>query len=105
MSEAEEIKRMGAKAQPNSGRGKHKKGDAILDGFLVDIKEYSKSFSLSQSVWGKLCADAHTAGRLIPALNVVLGQQGSRRLRLWVISEEEMQEYVRLRRGHSENGF
>ncbi|QMP84217.1 hypothetical protein HUN41_00088 [Streptomyces phage Coruscant] len=53
MSEANEIKRDGGKAQKNSGRGKIQKGDATLGPFCYDIKEFTKSFGLSKNVWGK----------------------------------------------------
>jgi hypothetical protein len=76
-SEAAEIKRMGAKAQANSGRGKVKKGDAILDGYwLIDVKETVKSFTLSLDVWRKVCSDAIKSGNLEPVLNVVFGRAG-----------------------------
>lgn len=94
MSESEELKRLGAVPQPNSGRGKHKKGDGILDDiWLVDVKEYSKSFSVSQNNWGKICTDAAVT-RLEPMLQVVLGNEGEHRTRLVVISQEE---FLRLR--------
>ena len=93
-SEAAEIKRFGGTPQPNSGRGKHKKGDAIIDKFVVDVKEYSKSFGLSMSVWAKICTDAVKQGKR-PALNIVLGE-GQRRVRMWVISDKDMQEYLEL---------
>ena len=97
MSEASEMKRWGpnAKEQPNSGRGKHKKGDAAIDKFIVDIKEFSKSFGLSKAVWAKISADA-VKGHKRPALNVVLGENDGRKVRLWVISEADMMEYLEL---------
>ena len=39
MSERSEVKRDGAKAQKNSGRGDYQKGDAKWKQFLVDYKE------------------------------------------------------------------
>lgn len=94
-SEAAEIKRIGATAQKNSGRGKHHKGDAILEPFLVDIKEYEKSYSLSKENWAKVCTDAIKREKRQPALNIVLGEAGGPRTRLWVVGErmfEEMRE-------------
>jgi len=86
-SELYEIKRMGAVAQKNSGRGKHDKGDAILDGiWMVDVKEYAKTFGLSTAVWAKTCTDAFRAGKKEPMLKIVLGE-GNNRVRLVVISE------------------
>lgn len=86
-SELSEIKRMGAVAQKNSGRGKHDKGDAILDKiWMVDVKEYAKTFGLSLDVWAKTCTDAFRAGGFEPMLKIVLGE-GNKRVRLVVISE------------------
>ena len=95
MSELSEAKRWGGALQPNSGRGKHKKGDATVGQFVVDIKEYSSSFSLSKNVWGKICTDAVMQGKR-PALNIVLGENDGRKARMWVISEDDMLEYLRL---------
>jgi hypothetical protein len=89
--EKEEIKRDGGKAQKNSGRGKIQKGDAILEPFCYDIKEYGKSFSLSKDVWAKICDDAFRSGRREPALKVVLGE-GNYKTRLWVIEDEMFQQ-------------
>lgn len=87
-SELSEIKRDGAVPQKNSGRGKHDKGDAVLEPFLVDYKEYDQSFSVSRSNWAKLQSDAFKAGRREPAFKLVLGEEGStQKLRLWVISD------------------
>ena len=85
-SEREEIRRDGATPQPNSGRGKHRKGDAILDPFIVDYKEYSKSFGVSKDVWAKICTDANY-GHKFPALKLVLGENDGHKIRLWVISD------------------
>lgn len=96
MSEESEIKRVGMTPQKNSGRGKKEKGDATLGKFCVDIKEYSKSYSLSRANWGKIARDSITSGQYKPALNIVLGSGSEPRLRLWVISEAEMLEYMEL---------
>lgn len=87
MSEEAEIKRMGAVAQKNSGRGKVKKGDAILEPFCVDIKEFSKSFGLSKEVWAKISTDAITSGLYQPALAIVLGENDGNKTRLFVVGE------------------
>ena len=93
MSEASEIKRDGARAQRNSGRGILEKGDAILEPFLVDYKEYTESFSVSRKVWKKLCTDAFRAGQRIPALKIILGENNSHdKIRLWVIGESMFNE-------------
>lgn len=85
-SELDEIKRFGGTPQKNSGRGPVKKGDALLHPFMVDVKEYSKSYSLSISNWAKTSSDAIKSGGNQPALNVVLGDKN--RVRLWVVSED-----------------
>ena|ERR1700750_1065027 len=93
MTEASEIKRMGARAQKNSGRGSHDKGDAVLEPFLVDIKEYSESFGVSRTNWAKLNSDAYLAGRRIPAFFLALGTEDTNdKLRLWVIHDDMFQE-------------
>jgi hypothetical protein len=91
MSERREIARDGAKAQKNSGRGKYQKGDAKMDGYLVDYKEYEKSFSVSKDVWLKICTDAMRSGKeLEPVIKLILGKdQGLTRLA--IISWEEFE--------------
>jgi hypothetical protein len=84
VSEASEIKRDGMTPVKNSGRSRGvSKGDAILEPFLVDIKEYDKSFSVSRASWAKIQTDAITNGRRQPALKLVLGGD----LRVWVVSD------------------
>lgn len=98
MSEIEEIKRMGAVAQKNSGRGKVAKGDAIIDGYwLCDVKEYPKGYTVNLDNWAKTCTDAIRAGEYEPTINIVLGE-GKQKVRLFVISEEDFNEYRELRR-------
>jgi hypothetical protein len=46
-------------------------------------------------VWAKVSADAVKQGKR-PALNVVLGDNDGQKIRLWVISESDMQEYLEL---------
>ena len=101
MSEASEVKRDGSKATKNSGRGQYQKGDAFLDIFTVDYKEYEKSFSISQNVWGKVCSDAFKNGQSEPALKIILGA-GNARTRLWVVEEHMIEDYVSLRRKEEE---
>lgn len=97
-SEAAEIKRMGGKPQANSGRGKINKGDCTLDGYwLCDVKEYPKGFTVNLEAWAKICTDAIRAGNYEPCLKIVLGE-GNQKVRLFVISEDEMNEYRSLRR-------
>lgn len=86
--EREEIRKDGASAQKNSGRGKIQKGDAILGPFCYDIKEYAESFGVSKKVWAKACTDSFHSGQgpKEPAIKVVLGKQNSK-VRLWVIED------------------
>ena len=85
MSERGEAKRDGAKQQKNSGRGDYQKGDAVWHSFVVDYKEYSKSISISQSIWAKICTDTFKVSRdKYPLLKLILGE-GNRKTRLAVI--------------------
>lgn len=98
MSEASEVKRTGAVAQPNSGRGKHRKGDAKIGPFVYDIKEYAKGFTVSRTVWAKATGDAMKDSLdTEPALQLVLGNPP---LRLWVISDEMFMEFLELWQNH-----
>ena len=91
MSEKSEAKRDGAKLQKNSGRGEYQKGDATLNGFCVDYKEYAESFSVSRKVWAKCNTDAWKMG-LRPALKLVLGKEN--KVRLWVIDDQTMHDLL-----------
>jgi hypothetical protein len=91
-SEAAEIKRMGGKAQKNSGRGAVAKGDATLGPFLVDVKEYKTGYTISLDNWAKICTDAVRAGRMQPALNIVLGE--TNRVRVWAVSDRMFHEML-----------
>ena len=91
MSERGEIKRIGGKAHKNSGRGQYTKSDATWEDFIVDVKEYSKSFSISQDTWAKVVTDAlRTDKTKSPALLLVLGETQKVRLAVieWSILEE-----------------
>lgn len=93
MSEKSVAQRLGAKLQNNSGRGQYAKGDARWGPFLVDFKEYSKSFSVNVAGWAKVVSDAMRVDKsLFPAINVILGEEGQNRLRLWVIDEPTLKE-------------
>lgn len=90
-SEANELKRMGAKVHKNSGRGMIK-GDGSLDEFVVDVKEYSKSYTISIDSWAKICTDTMKVDKSkSPMLQLVL-RDGTRVIRLsvveWAIQEE-----------------
>lgn len=95
MSERGEIKRDGAKAQKNSGRGQYQKGDAQWNDFVVDYKEYEKSISITPDIWAKICTDTFKVDRnKHPVLKLILGS-GNNKLRLAVIEWsifEEMEE-------------
>ena len=79
MSERAEVKRDGAKAQKNSGRGEYQKGDAQWKNFVVDYKEYKKSISISKSIWSKVCTDTFKVSRdKYPVLKLILGEDGSK---------------------------
>lgn len=102
MSELNELKRIGAAPQKNSGRGKHRKGDGVINGeFLVDVKEYAKGFRIDRNNWGKVCTDAASEG-MEPALFLVLGEENAPRTRLWVFTEEMGNEYFELKRRQNE---
>ena len=79
MSERSEVKRDGARAQKNSGRGNYQKGDAQWKSFVVDYKEYEKSISISESMWSKICTDTFKVDRnKHPLLKLILGKSGSK---------------------------
>ena len=94
MSERGEVKRDGAKAQKNSGRGDYQKGDATWHNFVVDYKEYSKSISISEEIWAKICTDTFKVSRSHhPLLKLILGA-GTRKTRLAVVEWELFEEMV-----------
>ena len=91
MSERSEVKRDGAKAQKNSGRGDYQKGDAQWKQFLVDYKEAGSSFTLNKDVWAKICTDTFKVNRdMYPALQSIIGTESKVRLGIieWSILEE-----------------
>lgn len=91
MSESSELKRIGAKQHINSGRGPVK-ADGSLDDFVVDVKEYSKSYSVSQDSWAKIVSDTMKVDRKKnPALMVVLGE-GNKKVRLAIIEWQVFEE-------------
>ena len=91
-TEKEEIRKSHAKAQWNSGRGTQK-GDATLGPFLVDIKEFEKTFGLSKSVWQKISKDA-VHENLEPSLKVILGNNKDGFTRLWVVHDHMFEEML-----------
>ena len=102
-SEASELKRMGAKVHKNSGRGQVK-GDGSLDEFIVDVKEYSKSFTISIDNWAKICTDTMKVDKSkSPMLQLVL-RDGTRTIRLSVV-EWSIQEDLIERARHDDNSL
>lgn len=98
MSELNEARMDGAMLQKNSGRGKFKKGDAVIDDFLlVDYKEYKKSFGINKSVWGKVSTDAVLQG-YEPSMKLVIGEEGEPKTRLWLVGDSLMKELLEYRR-------
>ena len=103
MSERGEVKRDGAKAQKNSGRGDYQKGDAIWHDFVVDYKEYEKSISISQQIWSKICTDTFRVSRdKYPVLKLILGGQGAK-TRLAVIEWALFEQMVECWETHNDN--
>lgn len=98
--EAHEASLDGATLVKNSGRGMFK-CDALLGIFGIDYKHAEKSFTLNTTIWAKVVKDAWKNGGRAPAIKVVFKNNGIP-LRLWIISDEEMKEYLRLL--EAENG-
>jgi hypothetical protein len=99
MSERGELKRIGAKAHKNSGRGPIQKADGSLDRYIVDVKEYSKSFSINRDVWAKICTDTlRTDPEKSPVLMIVLGE--TQKTRLAIIEWNEFEELRQIREEH-----
>ena len=89
-SERYELSRVGALPTHNSGRGYKEKGDGIIylgvePLLTTDVKEYKKSFSVSEEVWAKINTDA-VDNRSEPMLQLVLGDDEPK-TRVVVISE------------------
>ena len=93
MSERGELKRIGAKQHRNSGRGAVK-ADGSLEDFVIDVKEYSKSYSITQDSWSKIVSDTMKVDRKKdPALMVVLGE-GNKKIRLAIIEVDVLEQYM-----------
>jgi hypothetical protein len=87
MSERGEAKRIGAKQHKNSGRN-YTKGDASWKDYVLDFKEFTKSFSITQDVWAKVVTDTLKVDRKkSPAIYLVL--DGKTRLAIIEWSEFE----------------
>jgi len=90
MSERSELKRIGAKQHKNSGRNMMK-ADGNLDRYVVDVKEYAKSFSINQDVWAKIVTDTlRVDPEKNPVLMVVLGD--TKKIRLAIIEWNHFEE-------------
>jgi len=87
-TEEYELKRIGATPVKNSGRGLYK-GDGVLEPFLVDVKEYTNSYSVSRDNWAKLSMDSIQNGKRQPMFVLVLGDKESKMqpTRVWVVGE------------------
>ena len=95
MSERGELKRIGARQHKNSGRNT-KKADGSLDEYVIDVKEYSKSFSVTQDVWAKIVTDTLKVDKnKSPVIMLVLGEQ--KKVRLAIIEWNEFEELRKLR--------
>lgn len=87
MSERGEAKRIGAKQHRNSGRN-YTKGDASWRSYVLDFKEFSKSFSINREVWAKVVTDCLKVDKKkSPAICLILG--GKTRLAIIEWSEFE----------------
>lgn len=95
MSERSELKRIGAQPHKNSGRGM-KKADGSLDNYVVDVKEYSKSFSVTRDVWAKIVTDTLKVDpNKSPVIMLVLGD--THKTRLAIIEWNEFEELREIR--------
>lgn len=101
-SEQNELRRMGAKAHKNSGRGMVK-GDGSLDRYVVDVKEYQNSFSVSRDVWAKICTDTLKVDpEKEPLLCIVLGKPEQPKTRLGILAWSELEELREIRRKYEQ---
>lgn len=95
MSERSELKRIGATPHKNSGRGM-KKADGSLDNYVVDVKEYSKSFSVTRDVWAKIVTDTLKVDpNKSPVIMLVLGD--THKTRLAIIEWNDFEELREIR--------
>jgi hypothetical protein len=88
-TEKEEIKKDKAKGVKNSGRG-FKKGDAMLNKFLVDYKHNEKTFTLTHENWLNLRLDAWRSNYRYPCISVVFGKDSETKLAIidWQVFKE-----------------
>lgn len=75
----------------NSGRSQGTaKGDAILEDFVIDYKEYAKSFPISLANIAKLDTDAWKNGQRTGVFKIVLNDT----IRRWVVPEFVFHDYL-----------
>ena len=87
MTERGEASRINARLHKNSGRN-YTKGDATWNQYVLDFKEFTKSFSITQNVWAKVVTDTLKVDRQkSPAICLVL--DGKTRLAIIEWSEFE----------------
>lgn len=87
MTERGEASRINAKLHKNSGRN-YTKGDASWNQYVLDFKEFTKSFSITQNVWAKVVTDTLKVDRQkSPAICLIL--DGKTRLAIIEWSEFE----------------
>ena len=100
MNENREIKKDDARPIKNSGRG-FQKGDAIInDRYLVDYKNYTKSFSINLNKWHKHALDSIEAGFLTPCFGVTLND-GDDNVKVAIIPWDE---FMRLQESYNGEG-
>ena len=93
-SERAELKRMGAKPHRNSGRGPYQKADGSTSEFIIDVKEYNKSYTISVDSWAKICTDTIKVDKSkSPMLQLVL-TDGNKKIRLSVIEWPILEELI-----------
>lgn len=90
--EKREAKIDGAKPVKNSGRGL-KKGDAVMNQFVVDYKHNGKTFTLTRDSWIKLRKDAWKSNYKHPLISVVLGDDSDVKVAIveWHVLKELIQ--------------
>lgn len=89
--EVTESKRIGAKPQKNSGRGKIQKGDATTEKFVIDFKFSNRSVTITEDMWQKICVDTYKTDKTkSPMLYIVLND----RTRLAVVEYDIIEELL-----------
>ena len=98
MTERGEASRINAKLQKNSGRGRIQKGDATWKTYVLDFKEFTKSFSITQDVWAKVVTDTLRVDRKkSPAICLILNGK----TRLAIIEWSEFERLVEIDESNS----